>query len=272
MALGIGKNTLAMLTGKKKLPAATAPYGRGIGAAVRNNQDAITTATPAPQQRSGVLGGAQGAIANTPGLTKPAQPTAPEPPAKKPVRLAETDIGKLATDITSQDSEFMRNARTQGLQSVAARGLLSSTMAIQAAENEAYKAAMPLAQSQAEINASRNENRLQRRFDATQNNKDRQFERTQKQQDRRFEGRQNNKDRQAQYDLKDMDLDAVDRAKVADMMTTAKTNYESALDAIMKNENLSAEDRETQVRKLRVRHQAWMAGIQDLYNVDISFR
>lgn len=260
MARGIGSSiggSLKYLTGQKKTTA-----GRGIGSNLRSTLPVLTGQGQERTATGGVFGGLRGVLRQSQGaITQPA-PTPPAEPAeqrrKRP--LAETDIGALVTGITSQDSPMMESARLKGLQQAQARGLLSSSMAVQSAEQAAYDAALPLAQTQAQINASQNESRFQRQFEAAQNKRD-----------RRFESGQNALDRQAQFDLKDMDLDAVDRAKVADMVSTAKSNMESAIDAVMRNENLSAEQREQQIAKIRTRNRAWIAGIQDLYNVDISF-
>lgn len=267
MAFGIGNRTVKLLTGQS--PGTTTPrttLGRGIGANLRSNLPAVTgqgqERPAAEQDRGGVFGGLRGMVRqNQDGLVRPAAQPAPAPAAERKKRpLAETDVGTLISGITSQDSPVMQTARLQGTQAAAARGLLSSSMAVQAAEQAAYEAALPLAQTQAQINASKNESRFQRQFESAQNKRD-----------RRFEAGQNDLNRQAEIDLKNMDLAAVDRAKVADMITTAKANLESAIDAIMKNENLSAEQRESQIAQLRKRNRAWLAGIQDLYNVDISF-
>lgn len=177
-----------------------------------------------------------------------------------PKKMKPTDVVGIMTDITAKDSDLMRQARTDGLQASAARGLLSSSMAVGASQAEAYKAAVPLAQQQAEINASINEARKDRRFEGNQAQKDRRLQKGLQSKELKFNER-----------MKRLDLDAVDRAKVADMLTQSQQTYEQALATIMANENLSAEDRETQVRKLESRYTARNNMIQDLYGVDISF-
>lgn len=65
-------------------------------------------------------------------------------------------VASRVADLTSKDSPIMQQARTSGLQQANRRGLLNSSIAIGAAENEAYRAALPIASQEAGQMAQRN--------------------------------------------------------------------------------------------------------------------
>lgn len=70
--------------------------------------------------------------------------------------VPEQDIAARVSELTSQDSPFMRAARTQGLQAANRRGVLNSSMGIGAAQAAAIGAATPIAsQEAAETNAAK---------------------------------------------------------------------------------------------------------------------
>lgn len=60
-----------------------------------------------------------------------------------------TSVADRVTGLMSTNSPLMKQARTTGNQQANRRGLLSSTMGIQAAESEAYRAAIPIASQEA---------------------------------------------------------------------------------------------------------------------------
>lgn len=108
------------------------------------------------------------------GITAPAQPQAltgiaPTVPAAATAAQATTGVAPVAAvdtgqdlpalqdagvasrvaALTSEDSPLIKQARTSGLQAANARGVLNSSIGIGAAENEAYRAALPIAQQEA---------------------------------------------------------------------------------------------------------------------------
>lgn len=60
-----------------------------------------------------------------------------------------TSVADRVTGLMQSNSPMMKQARTTGNQQANRRGLLSSTMGIQAAESEAYRAAVPIASQEA---------------------------------------------------------------------------------------------------------------------------
>ena len=62
----------------------------------------------------------------------------------------ETDPAKVAADIMSGDSKLMRAAETRGLQSANKRGLINSSIAVGAAQDEVLSEVVPLASQEAQ--------------------------------------------------------------------------------------------------------------------------
>jgi hypothetical protein len=91
-------------------------------------------------------------------------PMAPLPPID-PATYEDDDVVKQMNAITSQDSDYMKLARTSGLQTANKRGLLNSSIAAGASEAEALKAAAPLAGQNAQQMAQRNLARIQGFYD-----------------------------------------------------------------------------------------------------------
>jgi hypothetical protein len=96
------------------------------------------------------------------GITPPATPQAVAPPAAAPTGIApitqptpelpavqDTGVASRIAALTSEDSPLMKQARTAGLQQANARGVLNSSIAAGASENEAIRAAAPIAQQEA---------------------------------------------------------------------------------------------------------------------------
>jgi hypothetical protein len=98
-------------------------------------------------------------------------PTDPLPPID-PKTYEDDDVVNQMNRITSQDSDYMKLARTSGLQTANKRGLLNSSIAAGASEAEALKAAAPLAQQNSQNMASRNLARVQGYFEGERQDKD----------------------------------------------------------------------------------------------------
>lgn len=67
----------------------------------------------------------------------------------------EMDVDQQVNRITSQDSSYIKGARQGGMLSAASRGLQNSSLAAGAAEREAVRAALPMAQQNAQQNFNR---------------------------------------------------------------------------------------------------------------------
>lgn len=109
---------------------------------------AIAPYRPIRTPRGGLLASTVGAPIN------------PQPPID-PNRAENDDVVAEMNRITSQDSDYMKLAASQGMQAAAKRGLLNSSIAVGEAQKSALAAAQPLASQNAAQAAARNQTRLQ---------------------------------------------------------------------------------------------------------------
>lgn len=120
-----------------------APVSSGVspGVGVSNYQPSMQSMVPVPSVNTlpGSTVGAWSAYGGTPALP--------------------TDIYGLASGFVNQDNPMMRAARTAGLQQANSRGLLNSSMGIEAAQKSAIDAALPAA---AQMSQQNNATNLQR--------------------------------------------------------------------------------------------------------------
>jgi hypothetical protein len=97
-----------------------------------------------------------GTVANTDGTTFPAvtPPTgaaATYDPSQRLVNKPEETVAGQMQGLIQSDSPYMQMARTSANQQMNSRGLLNSSMAVTAADQAAYAAALPIAQADASV-------------------------------------------------------------------------------------------------------------------------
>jgi hypothetical protein len=101
--------------------------------------------------------GANGAPAAPQAPKPPTMPMTTKPPAGGGIApLASESVTAQFNKITAQGGPLMDMAAQTGLNSANKRGLLNSSMAVGASQAEAYRAALPLAQQEAQTAAARN--------------------------------------------------------------------------------------------------------------------
>jgi hypothetical protein len=110
------------------------------------------------KDKSGIIGNVVSQTAPVPKLNTPKVGVGTYDPAllaeanKWNITPEQTVQGQLA-NIVNEDGVLMQQARTSGLQQANARGLLNSGMAIDSAQGALYKTAVPIATSDADVNA-----------------------------------------------------------------------------------------------------------------------
>ena len=66
-------------------------------------------------------------------------------------------------------------------------------------------------------------------------------------------------------------LSAEDKKAAGSLASTASTTYEQAIQTIMQNDDLSADQRNTQLKNARSRYDTFIDGLQDLFDTDLGF-
>lgn len=218
--------------------------------------------------------------------------------------LANATASQAVADVIAADSPLMKLAETEGLQQAGRRGLLSSSMAVGAAQDSVIRAAAPIGMQDAQFKSqgvldryaaskqrdlqddsqkfTGNESRRDRQFTGAQNRLDRQTAAQVARQDRRFQAResqkarlstkqQNNLDRELQKTLGSWNIDANQQDKASTMLSGFMTTYEQSLAEINSNKNLKGTDREDQIKALQARRERYVGMVRELYAVDISY-
>lgn len=81
-------------------------------------------------------------------------------------KMDDTSVADRVAAITSGNSELMKLARTQGMQTANRRGLGNSTMGIEAAQSAALGTAVPIAQSDTQFAVQQNLGKMSGDFDS----------------------------------------------------------------------------------------------------------
>lgn len=275
------------------LPAATTKMTtQGLaGAANVPDIPAPQPAAPQNQGQQPTQGANQGRPAQQPGVatTDPAQ---------------STDTLAQVSRVIASDSPLMRLAETQGKTLAARRGLLSSSMAVNAAQDAVLAAATPIgsqtaaqyAQMQMKDKDIAAQFGLQANdIEATRQNLLTQIQSTEGMQDKDIAAQREaqirdiqskfglqKKDAEALMDrlttelkankeLAKMNLTASDRESATSMIQNITSNYETALANINANTKLKATDRQKQIEALNARREKQYKLVREMYDIDISW-
>jgi len=147
-------------------------------------------------------------------------------------------VSTRVTGLMSQQSPLMEMARTSGLKAANRRGLLNSSMAVGAAENEAYKAAIPIASQEAQQVAQKN---LQHMTTA------------------------------GQKDIAAMNIAAHDREKAQAAAAAYNNAYTEAFRTIAQQHELPAHIRDGYLEHLARLNNSNMSLIEQFYNIDLNW-
>ena len=217
----------------------------------------------------------------------------PEAPAAAPGSTGSTGLGtaatswdtgriddgveKRVTSMMSKDSPLMRQAETAGLQLANKRGLLNSSMAVGAVQNEGYRAALPIASQEASQAANENMTNLNiaSNFGLQEN-------------DIRARQQLANDDIAARKEMQAADIayntgrDQINK-KIAEMgndteqqrimssyMVSQEQIYSARLSDIMNNTNLTAAQRQEQIDSAKKSFTGHLDAIGNILTVDVT--
>jgi hypothetical protein len=214
------------------------------------------------------------------------------------------NVAKEMTGLLARDSPLMVQARTQGMQTAASRGLLSSSMAAGAASGAMIDRAMPIAAQNAAQGAAANrsyqdftqsgdlqgqqiaaQERLaanditarqdiqqtdiaaQKELQAADLAESAQRQATQIASDTSERGL----DRGMQTRLAEMNLGAAEQSNAAGMLNAAQANYSMQFQGIMANTNMNAEQREAQIGLARRELDRRVAVTETFFAINIEW-
>jgi len=221
--------------------------------------------------------------------------TVAQPPASTPVTMTgggtpDPVTGLIGTpalvsdeinNVIAADSPLMQQARTRGLQSMAPRGLVNSSMAVGASEAAMYDAALPIAQGNA---AAKNALQAQTNtinYETAASNMAAAREVALRDIDNGFKASMQNADAQTQQWLKQLDNDTkvkltnieADYKTLIEMSNSASEIYKGTLAAIstaINNPDMDAPSKATTINGLFDRMSVAMNMIGSINGVDIT--
>jgi hypothetical protein len=147
-------------------------------------------------------------------------------------------VSKRVTGLMNQQNPFMQQAQTAGLKQANRRGLLNSSMAVGAAQGEAYKAALPIASQESQQIAAKN---LQHIAGAQQK------------------------------DIATMNIAAHDREKAQAAIAAATNAYTEGFRTIANNHEMPANARDAYLEHLRRLHDVNLNLIEQMYGIDLEW-
>jgi ribose 5-phosphate isomerase RpiB len=172
--------------------------------------------------------------------TLPTTPTAaPVPPGGSTVtqpQLKDASVqGQLEGGLLSPDSPLLKQAQFRGNAKANQRGLLNSSMGVQAAENEYWDTVLPIASQNASQIAAENQQRL---------------------------------GIASSEKVAGMNVAAADRQNVAAALASASNSYANLYQSVLNNPNIPADVRTTELKNIKAILDASYALVEQVYQVD----
>lgn len=203
--------------------------------------------------------------------------TAFEAPKAAPAAAAPTfqrrddSVVNSLTKMMSQDSPLMRQAQTAGLQQANRRGLLNSSMAVQAAQDAAYTAAVPIASQEASQAAAENLANLDASTRIFLQGQTIDAADRQQQAEIGYQTAMKQLDRSLQEKLAKWNLDETQRGSAAQSVLASQELYNNRINNIMANTNLDAPTREAQMASAKAFFDIQMDLVQQMYDVSLNW-
>lgn len=153
-------------------------------------------------------------------------------------QFEDASVGRQLTGLLSKNNPLMQQARTGARQTANKRGLMNSSMALQAGEQAARNVALPIAQQQAQQIHQNN----QRATDIGSREK-----------------------------IATMNVQAHDRQYAANATTEMQKKYAAAWAEVIKNKDIDAKARSNYFTHLTATRNSDMRLIEQLYNIDLTW-
>ena len=192
-------------------------------------------------------------------------------PSGVPRPIIDESVTRAVTQTMAQDSPLMTQARTQGLQQGNRRGLLNSSMAVGAAQDSAYRAALPIAQQEAQQASARNMQSMdiaarERMMDTDIAARERMQET-----DIGYQTAERALDRELQERIASWNLASSDQNAAAQMLSNMEGMFADNYRSIMANPNLSASARADQITSMMNLRDAQLDFVQQMYSIDLDW-
>ena len=202
-----------------------------------------------------------------------------------PLQTPETDptsVSRRLTGLLAKDNPLMQQARTTGLQIANRRGLLNSSIAVGAAQNQMIRAALPIASQEASQAAAKeltgmttgSQERIagrgtesQERIAALATGSQERIAAVGTESRERIAGQSV----ASQEFIATLGLAAHDRQFAISALTVLEQKYGQMWTEIVKNKDIPADARENYFQHIAALRDSDMALVEQLYNIDIDW-
>lgn len=165
------------------------------------------------------------------------------------LQLQDESVSKRVTDLTASQSPMMRQARSQGAQASNRRGLLNSSMGVQAGQTAAYSAALPIASQEAQ---QAHQTNLQGR-------------------DIQSREKVSTQDRQAQERIATMNVAAHEREKAASLAAAFENNYTQMMATVMNNPDIPSATRQQYIQHAAKVRDSNLKLVEQFYGINLDW-
>lgn len=203
-----------------------------------------------------------------PELPKPPKPPAPELPDFTP---QDDSVQNRLYGLMSMSNPLMKQAKTAGLQMANRRGLLNTSMGVGAAQDSMVRAAMPIAQQDAQQAFQKNLSRQD--FLQGRNLQGEEIGAREYAQDREIDYQRTERlaDRQLQERIASMNLASTDQRAAAGMITGLEGLYADNFRTIMSNPNMDEASRTAQLTSIQRLRDQYLDFVQQMFSIKLEW-
>lgn len=181
------------------------------------------------------------------------------------------DVAGEIGRVLDKGGPLMKQAQTTGLQMANRRGLLNSSMAVGAAQDEVLKVAVPIGSQQAQQNFQSNQQ--DRGFEQQRNLQSRDLNTRIdiSNADRNTEREQRGLDRALQEKIASWNIDTDERKSASSMLTTMEQTFAAQYASIMGNTAMDAGTRERLIQNMQVERRNRINLVEQMYNIRLNW-
>ncbi len=182
-----------------------------------------------------------------------------------------TNVSNVADEMMSKDNRLMQQAETRGLQSANRRGLMNSSMAVQASEAAVLDRVIPMASQESDQRFASRTAKQKFGFEAALAKQDSEIK--QSLADQEIGGRMAiaDQENEVRLALEKMNIASQNKQTASDMISTSQDLYAGNLRDIRNNTNLSAEERNSLISAEQDNISLQYQLVEDMYGIDIKW-
>lgn len=181
-------------------------------------------------------------------------------------------VSGRVTGLLSQHSPLMKQARTQGLQTANRRGLLNSSMAVQAGQDSAYRVAVPIASQEAAQATSRNMQDMDLASQYTAQGRDMASREKMQRLDIAAQKELTRWQLDSQQKIASMNIASHDRQAAQQALAAADASYAQMFSNIAANPNIPSKVRDKYLSNIESLRDSGLQMVEQMYDVKLDWQ